>query len=192
MKVNLTIGVPDWLDRICAWPVTWYRRRKYGYSYRRIYLDEGLWTILDTKDYYRFACFKWCIGGDKGKYYAIRGARISPKEIKLVRLHRVIMNAPEGLLVDHRNNDSLDNRRSNLRLATKSQNNTNRPKKANTSSRYVGVCYDKTRKCWYAQIVHQSKHKWLGSFDNEEAAARAFDRAAIESHGEFARLNFPE
>jgi hypothetical protein len=169
----------------------WYRRRKFGYDFRRIDLGEGKWTIVDQRDYYRFGQYKWNIEGNNGKFYAIRGAQISPKEIKLVRLHRVIMSAPEGLLVDHRNNDGLDNRRSNLRLATKSQNNTNRPKRANTSSRYIGVCYDKAHKCWYAQIVHQGKHKWLGTFDNEIEAARAFDRAAIEYHGEFARLNFP-
>ena len=122
MKVNLTIGIPSWLDRICAWPVMIYRQWKFGYTYRKIYLDEGKWTILDPNDYYRYAGFKWCIGGNKGKFYDIRGQIISPADSKIVQLHRLIMDAPKGLLVDHRNGDSLDNRRANLRLATHSQN----------------------------------------------------------------------
>ena len=191
MKVNLTIGIPSWLDRICAWPAMVYRRWKYGYSYRRIYLDEGLWTIVEPQDYYRFAGFKWCVEGNRRKFYAVRGAKISPDKIKMVSLHREIMNPPKGLLVDHRNNNSLDNRRANLRLATHIENLYNRQKtRSKTTSRFIGVSFDKGRERWCAYINDGGKRIWLGSFDNEMAAARTYDEAARKYRGEFARLNF--
>ncbi|MCJ7777665.1 MAG: AP2 domain-containing protein [Sedimentisphaerales bacterium] len=185
------IRVPDWLDRICAWPAMMYRRWKYGYTYRKIYLDEGKWTILDPKDYYRFCCFKWCIGGNKGKFYAIRGQMISPKDSKIVQLHRLIMDAPKGLLVDHRNSDSLDNRRSNLRLATGWQNQCNKRKGKNATSRYKGVSFRKGRKKCIACIKVGGKQLWLGQFESEIEAAKAYDEAAKKYRGEFACLNFP-
>jgi hypothetical protein len=158
MKVNLTIGIPDWLDRICASPVTLYRKHKYGYSYRRIYLDEGKWTTLDEEDYYRFGNLKWSIGGGRNNFYVIRAARNEDGQIKIVRLHREIMNAPNGLLVDHRNGDSLDNRRANLRLATRGQNSCNRRKtKTKTSSRFIGVSFFKRNGLWAASISYCGK-----------------------------------
>ena len=188
----IQVKVPNWLDTIFAWPVMIYRRWKYGYTYRRIYLDEGKWTILDQEDYCRYAGFKWCIGGEKKRCYAVRGTMVDPDNIKIVRLHRLIMNAPDGVLVDHRNGDSFDNRRDNLRLATRSQNACNARKRKNSSSRFVGIHWDKQTGRWKAQIRAQGKDIWLGRFDNEIDAARAYDAAAKKYHGEFARLNFPE
>ncbi len=190
--VSITIKVPNWLDFICAWPVIVYRRWKYGEAFRKIYLDEGLWVIVDTADYYRYAGFKWCIGGCEGKFYAVRGQRIGPDDLKIVRLHRLIMNAPEGLLVDHRNSDGLDNRRTNLRLATHAENTQNSRKRKGTTSKYIGVSFDKKAGNWRSGIMFKKKAIWLGSFDDEIAAARVYDDAAKKYYGEFARLNFPE
>ena len=103
------------------------------------------------------------------------------------------MRAPRGLLVDHRNGDGLDNRRDNLRLATHSENMMNRPKiKSPTTSRFVGVYFDKARRLWVARIHLNGKCIWLGRFATEIEAAKAYDEAAKKYHGEFARLNFPE
>jgi len=194
MSTKLTITIPTWLDKICVWPVMAYRRWKYGYTFRRIYLGEGEWTIVEPKDYYWLVNLKWSVGGKDGKFYALRGIKTGPREIKLISMHREIMKAPAGVLVDHQNGDALDNRRENLRLATPSQNSYNRQKTKtkSSSSKYRGVTYFARTGKWVARIKYQGKCRWLGYFDKEEEAGRAYDEAAKKHYGEFARPNFPE
>jgi hypothetical protein len=189
---SITIKVPEWLDRICVWPAMIYRRHKYGYDFRRIDLGEGVWTILDQTDYYRFGNIKWCLGRHKTKLYATGGIRNKKGGARTVYLHREIMKPPKRRVVDHRNGDSLDNRRANLRLATHAQNMQNRRKtKSKTSSRFIGVLFEKRYRCWVVKIWHKGKLIWLGSFKSEVEAAKAYDRAAIKLRGDFARTNFP-
>jgi hypothetical protein len=151
-----------------------------------------MFVILDLRDYYHLSKYKWYIKGCFGKFYAARNYKYDSKQTKSVAMHREIMNAPKGLLVDHRNGNGLDNRRENLRLATRSQNNCNTTKRKNTSSRFVGVSFDKRKRRWIAYINHNGKKIFLGYFDSEIEAAKAYDAAAKKYHGEFARLNFPE
>jgi hypothetical protein len=191
MNASYTFKVPSWLDRVCTCPLMVYRKLKYGYDFRRIYLGEGEWTIVEPADFYRFGHHKWHLRGNRKKFYAIRDIKTGPGRTKPLSLHREIMNKPKGILVDHKNCDTLDNRRDNLRLATHSQNAQNVPKRKNTSSRFIGVCFNKRYKKWYAFIGYEGKKIWLGSFDNEIDAARAYDAAARKYYGEFARLNFP-
>ena len=188
----INVTMPNWLDLIFAWPVMVYRKWKFGYSFRRIYLSEGLWTILDQQDYYRFAAFKWEISGNDNKFYAVRNIMADSSRTTSVRLHRLIMDCPSHLVVDHINGDSLDNRRANLRLATQSQNCCNKKKRKNTSSIFMGVCFEKAKNKWCARIRHSGKRIFLGRFDSEIDAAKAYDQAAKKYHGEFARLNFTE
>lgn len=105
------------------------------------------------------------------------------------RLARLIVDAPEGLVVDHINGNPLDNRRENLRLCTVKENNWNRRRRIGGSSRFKGVSRAGNR--WKAIIWPNGSQKYLGSYADPEEAARAYDRAAAEEYGEFACLNFP-
>jgi hypothetical protein len=190
--INISIKIPVWLDRICAWPARLYRRHKYGYEFRRVHVGEDKYAIVDQKDFYRLNKLEWLVKEDFDSIYAVRFFRRPGKSSKLLSMHRFICNPPAGLLIDHINCNGLDNRRDNLRPATHSQNNCNRPKRRNTTSRFVGVHFAKKMNKWAAQIKHKGGKQWLGYFDNEIDAAKAFDAAAKKYHGEFARLNFPE
>jgi hypothetical protein len=192
MSVKVTIPIPVWLDRLCACPILLYRKWKYGYSFRRIYLGEGEYTIVDPEDYCRLKKFNWYLSGTDKKFYAHCNVKIENTETKTMSMHRMMTNAPDGLLVDHRNGDSLDNRKTNLRLATRAQNMHNSRKRKNTSSQYKGVCFYKRRRKWAAYINVARKRIYLGYFDLESEAARAYDVAAKIYHKEFARLNFPD
>jgi hypothetical protein len=191
MSAQLTIKIPVWLDLIFVSPLLAFRLLRYGYTYRRIYLGEGEWTILDLWDYYRLRDFNWYLNGTGVKYYAYRNYKTNRRKTAIRSMHRDITNAPDDLFVDHRNGNSLDNRKDNLRLATNSQNNCNSIiDKSKTTSRYRGVVVRKKYGRCFAQIRFQGKPHYLGSFDSEIDAAKAYDAAAKKQHGEFARLNF--
>jgi hypothetical protein len=191
MTTKLTITIPTCLDKICTWPVTCYRRFKYGYSFRKIYLGEGKFTIVDPHDFYWLNSFHWCVKQNGPRIYAVRLTNGSDNRTRILSLHREIMKAPPALLVDHRNSNGLDNRRANLRLATHSQNQCNKGKsRPNSSSRFIGVYFEKRSSRWVAKIVLHGKRIWLGRFNDELAAAHAYDAAAMKYHGDFARINF--
>lgn len=110
---------------------------------------------------------------------------------KVIRLHRAILDAPSELEVDHVNRNGLDNRRCNIRLATKSQNNANKPLPGNKTANYRGVSRCKARNCWQAQFKIHGKNRGLGLYDDQRDAALAYDAFARHHFGEFAQLNFP-
>jgi len=107
-------------------------------------------------------------------------------------MHRIIIDVPEGMFVDHINHNGLDNRKANLRPATPAENaRYARYPKINTSSKYRGVWYNKQTKKWRATIVVNRKRKQIGYFKHEIDAARAYDESAKKYYRDFAVLNFP-
>ncbi len=150
---------------------------------------------MDPDDYTHLARYKWhATGRRKNSYYAARTSFIKSGERQLVLMHRQIINAPDNLFVDHINRNSLDNRKVNLRPASRAQNVRNRVKfkSHKYSSKYKGVTWRRGKKPWAAHIMANKKSIRLGSFHSEFRAAEAYDRAAKKYHKEFAVLNFPD
>lgn len=157
-----------------------------GDDVRYIPLTRGKYSIVDAEDFEKLSKYKWTlIKRGKGEYACRR------EKGRHISMHRVIMNAPDDVVVDHIDGNGLNNRRSNLRLCTKAQNSYNsRPRGG--SSGYVGVTYRKRDGKYYAVIGFQGEKVHVGEFDDEIEAARARDFKALELQGEFAYLNFPE
>lgn len=104
-------------------------------------------------------------------------------------LHRYIMDAPDGMDVDHKEQDTLDNRRSNLRICTNYENNLNKPIRKTNKSGYKGVCWHTAANKWVAQLNHGGKRVHCSWHEDKKDAARSYNVAALKYHGEFARLN---
>lgn len=146
-------------------------------------LTKGKETIVDDADYPRLSLFKWHMGNNG---YACR-KWIGPGYETY--LHRFLIDAPRGREVDHINGNKLDNRKSNLRLCSTSQNHGNMRKSIVNTSGYKGVIWRRRERKWLAQITFHKKVVFLGYFDNPIDAARAYNAAAVKYFGEFAHLN---
>ena len=154
---------------------------------KMIPLTQGKVALVDDEDYKRISRRKWNASKHRNTWYA-RCSEVFPA----LKMHREIMHAPEGVQVDHVNGNGLDNRKKNLRLCTHAQNLRNSQKYKNNSSGYKGVHWNKKRGVYQAYIMADRRHLYLGAFHTAELAARAYDRAARQYHGDYARLNFPE
>src|SRR4030042_700148 len=125
MKITFSITIPVFIEQMILWFLLRWRKVHYGAAFRKIKLTKDKYTIVSPEDYGKLACKDWQLAENRsGNLYA---ARIEGTQV--IYIHRVIMNAPKGQIVDHKNRQTLDNRRENLRFATKGQNNRNRPKR---------------------------------------------------------------
>lgn len=137
---------------------------------------------------------RWYANGNGHSLYAKRNVRLAGR-VTAVWMHRVILarmlDRPLERYeqVDHINGDGLDNRRANLRLATPSENRCNNRTPKNNTSGYRGVSWAKRTRKWHAQIKVNGRQQYLGYFASPIDAARVYNRAARELHGDFARLN---
>lgn len=159
---------------------------------KMIPLSKGLSAIVDDEDHEELSRHIWFakLNGRKTPvHYAVRN---TPGQYGggQVAMHVHLMKPPKGFHVDHKNGDTLDYQRANLRVCTEQQNQLNKGGRGG-ASRFKGVWWRKDTERWVAEIrANKTRHN-LGCFDVEEDAARAYDTAAVRLHGEFARLNFP-
>lgn len=156
-----------------------------------IKLTRGKVTIIDAADYALVSDYKWHAAYDGHNWYAQSQTRFVNKKRRTLSMHRVILGleVESRLHVDHKDRDGLNNRRSNLRIATPSQNRANARPVPNKTG-YIGVHFGGG--AWRAKIRHMKRGGSFGRFETPELAARAYDKKAKELFGEFAQLNFPE
>ena len=192
IRFTITFELPSWL----VWPffimVLLWRRLRYSYAFRKIPLTQGHFAIVDPQDYQQLSRYKWrlCQTKSKNVLYAERSIRLPGGKYSRILMHRQLIKAPEGYVIDHINGCGLDNRRANLRLATVAQNAWN-SKKRNPRSGYKGVWFAADKGLWRASIVCHGRRKHLGYFTDKIEAAEAYDDAAKKYYKEFARPNFP-
>lgn len=154
-------------------------------------LTRGMFARVDDADAEWVSQLKWYAHScGNGAFYAGHSESVGKSRCKTVLMHREIMGAEPGQFVDHINGDKMDNRRANLRICTPEQNRFNVPARFGTSE-FKGVSRHSKNPVWVAHITFRGKNRYLGSFQVESDAARAYDAAAAEAFGEFAHLNFP-
>lgn len=142
-------------------------------------------TLVDDEDFEYLNQFNWYVMKHGNTFYAARCVPFNGKQI-INMMHGTLLNS-KG--IDHVDLNGLNNQKSNLRFCTQSQNNMNRGKKKNAASKYKGVYFDKNARKWRADIRINSKPIYLGLFDSEIKAAKAYNRKAKELFKEFANLN---
>lgn len=143
--------------------------------------NEKARALIDLSDIEKVGKHRW--------YASTKGYVKSQDNL---RLHRLVMDAPDGYLVDHVNRIPLDNRKSNLRLCTPAENSRNVGVSQSNSTGFKGVYFEKLNNKYRARIKYNGKRVSLGCYENAVDAAIAYDKKAIELFGDFAYTNFPK
>jgi hypothetical protein len=146
-------------------------------------LTRGLYAVIDDEDYPLISHRKWVAQPSGKTFYAVNGLR--------QRMHRCILQAAAGAIVDHIDHDGLNNTRKNLRFATRTQNLANGTWSRRLSG-YRGVYLIRSRGVYQASLRFNGKNISQGYYKTAEEAAAAYDRGAVKYFGNFATLNFPE
>ena len=160
---------------------------------QEINLTQGKVALVEDRDYCYLMTWAWTANNIGNTWYAIRSEGRGDCRA-VVLMHRVILQARRGQDVDHVNHNGLDNRRENVRVCTRSQNNQNQTRRSGGTSRFKGVWLrsGSRQNPWRAEIKADGKRHYLGKFATEEAAALAYNEAAEELFGEFAFPNVLE
>lgn len=153
---------------------------------KRILLTQNKYTLVDDIDYDDLLQKKWSVlPTPSGKLYAI-----TYNSGKAILMHRYLLKTPKGFDGEHKNGDSLDNRRENLRNATRGQNIANAKLNKRNTSGYKGVSFDKAKKKWKSKIVFNGKSISLGLFHSPQDAALAYKKAAQHYFGIYFNKEF--
>jgi hypothetical protein len=157
---------------------------------KEIPLSKGMIAIVDDEDYDYINQWSWNYSPSRHRRtgYAVRGMTVDGK-YKNIKMHREVLRPADNMEVDHVDGNGLDNRRANLREATRSQNQQSKGKPRNNTTGYKGIYYSENKGKWRAQIGYGGKGHKLGWYKTIEGAAKAYNRAAIKYHKEFAVLN---
>lgn len=157
---------------------------------REIKLTKGQFALVDDEDYDMVNMYKWYATKRKGLFYAVADLKTGVRMYKRTYMHRLILGLSDSKQhSDHIDHNGLNNQRFNLRIATRFQNNANKTSHKNSTSKYLGVSWHKGAEKWVSVITKNKKYIYLGVFETEHLAATAYNKAAIELHGEFANLN---
>lgn len=143
--------------------------------------NSPLKAMVDDEDYSALISRTWYLANSYAYTSPFRNGKWAP-----IAMHAMLISIPTGMMCDHKNRNPLDNRRHNLRPATMGQNVQNRMvRKDKKSSRFKGTVFNKRTQKWGARIAGT----WIGTFDSETEAAKAYNYAAIQLFGEFSCLN---
>lgn len=153
--------------------------------------NKHLSFFIDITDLEVISPYSWRIILYHTSYKRVETSVYENGKYRHFLLARHLMNYPNGKFVDHKDCDPLNNRRINIRLASEKENSRNVPKTIlKRSSIYKGVSWHKRKNKWIATCAVDSRNKFLGYFNNEIDASRAYDLKAKELHGKFAKTNF--
>lgn len=156
-------------------------------------LTKGYTAIVDTEDVTKIEGKNWfaLVTKNKGTLYSVyaaRNVRASDGKVSQELMHRIIAGTPDGLDTDHEDGNGLNNRKNNLRPATRSENSCNSKLQKNNTTGFKGVSKAKDRNRYCAYIKLHGRNKYLGSFNTKEEARDAYIFASKELHGKFGRL----
>ncbi len=157
---------------------------------KQIPLTQNKFALVSDEDFEYLSQYKWAAFFNGRKWYAVRHSSRRLGRRRTIYMHRVITNVSNDLEVDHINGDGLDNRRENLRIATRWQNAANRGTDKTNTSGFKGVWWDSHAKKWAATVHIKNERIYLGLFNSAEDAARAYDTESRKHLGEYAYPNF--
>lgn len=157
---------------------------------------KGKIVLIDDEDWEKVRVYKWVINAPtkaNRKYYAQHDFYVEGVH-HVILMHRLIMGCVkgDGVYIDHIDGNTLNNHKSNLRFSSIAENTRNQQKHRDSMNPYKGIKYDKRDKLWVARIQYNKKRIYVGYSKDPVEAAKAYDRKAIELHGEFAYTNFPK
>ena len=155
-------------------------------------LSQGKVALIDDADWEFVSGFKWYAFKDKNTFYARTNVRRADGTRTTIKMHRLLLGLTDPLVqADHIDGNGLNNRRSNLRACTNTENQWNTGAKINNTSGFKGVCWRADMGKWVAKIKVNGKMKHIGLFTTPEAAHAAYCTAAAELHGEFVNIGKP-